>query len=102
MALYFDTYICPDTNIHCKIMNPVPENTPAIRAFLIFTLVLGISLNMAAKNSHVNLYDAHFNANEITGDINSNLNKLCRVDVINSVNPLAQVNNTGRMSNIAV
>ena len=74
MALYFDTYNCPDTKNHCKIKNPVPENIPAISAFLNFTLVFGISINIAAKNNHVNAYDANLNKNESRGDMNSKSN----------------------------
>ena len=102
IALYFDTYICPDTNNHCKIKNPVPENIPAIKAFLNLTLVLGISINMVAKNNHVNIYEAHLNKNEIMGDMNSKSNRFCSVEVINKDKPLAHIISTGKIRSIAV
>ena len=80
----------------------MPENTPAISAFLNLTFVLGININIAAKNSHVNIYDASLNKNEIIGDINSKSKMFCRVDVINIDNPLAHIIKIGSMSIIEV
>jgi hypothetical protein len=57
---------------------------------------------MAAKNNHVNAYDAHFNNIDLMGDINSNANRFCRVEVINSDNPLEHIIKTGSMRSIAV
>ena len=102
MALYFETDICPDTNNHCKIKNPVPVNIPAINAFLNLTLVLGISINMAVKNSQVNKNEAHLNENVMIGDMNSKSKMFCNVDDTNIDNPLEHIINTGRMSSIAV
>ena len=102
MALYFDTYTCPETNSHCKIKNPVPENTPAINAFLNVTFVFGMSINMAVKNNQVNRQDANSNKNEIIGDMNSRLNTSCSVEVINRDNPLAHIIKIGNIMSIAV
>jgi hypothetical protein len=61
-----------------------------------------MSINIAAKNNHVNMYDAHLRRIEITGDMKSKANRFCRVEVINNDNPLEHIINTGNISNIAV
>ena len=80
----------------------MPENTPAINAFLNLTLVFGISINIAAKNSHVKIYDASLSKNEIIGDINSKSKMFCKVDVINIDNPLAHIIRIGSINIIEV
>ncbi|GFI67162.1 hypothetical protein IMSAG192_00686 [Muribaculaceae bacterium] len=53
MALYFDTYICPERNRYWSIWNAVPANIPLRKAFLNLTLVLGNARYIPVNDIHV-------------------------------------------------